>query len=332
MTTGVKAWRRLAGSWAGLGAAWVVLAVAGRVIPGVAEVWAAHVYPAWSNLIVPISERASWPWTPWVLAGLVTLAGVTARGVASRRWAVAAWLALVATLGGAFETSWGWHAEQPPVERRLSLSAGPVDEADLETMATRLHATLVASVPVGDLDEEDALASLQASMRTFAPDVRVPSRVKHVAGVGFGTLGVAGVISPWTLEVHVDAGLPAWSRVAVAAHELAHIAGFESEAGAELVGLLAGLRAEHADARYAAALRAWTWLPWSVREGFSLPERTQRDLEALDRAAARRDDRLTRWAWSLYARYLTSRGQGEGTAGYARGVTLLVEAQRAGLW
>ncbi|MDR9392114.1 MAG: hypothetical protein RI554_08825, partial [Trueperaceae bacterium] len=41
---------------------------------------------------------------------------------------------------------------------------------------------------------------------------------------------------------------------------------------------------------------------------------------------------VRRVAWTAYAAYLRARGQGDGVAGYARGVTLLDAARRAGLW
>ena len=68
------------------------------------------------------------------------------------------------------------------------------------------------------------------------------------------TFGYAGIASPFTLEANLDGGLTSVSKVAVAAHELTHTAGFAREADTDFLSALAGLRADDPYARYAVAL------------------------------------------------------------------------------
>jgi len=199
-------------------------------------------------------------------------------------------------------------------------------------LAHALVRIITDAAPTGEFELEAAHASVVDSVAVLAPSVRLPTRVKQVPGWLFGSLGVAGVVSPWTLEVHIDRGLPRWSQAAVAAHEWAHLAGFATEAGAEVVGLVAGLRADHPHARYAAALRAWSSLPPEVRAVDALPERAQLDLTAARLASERQVPWLSSVGWGVYEQFLRSQGQPEGLSGYGRGVVLLYQAWRAGSW
>lgn len=322
-----------------LGGAALAAVTAVRLVPGGPEAWARHLYPALSRAIVPLSERAPWPWTP--LAGLAVIVAVVAlaRTAPSRRRAWARAVGVVLLLAAGFEATWGLHGARPGATDRLGLApAGaavasvPIDEAELRRLAERLEELLVLDAPVGRFDEPDAYAAVRRELSAFAPGVRLPQRGKRLPPGWLGALGVAGVISPWTLEAHVDGGLPAWARVAVSAHELAHLAGFAGEADAELLGLLAALRSDHPHARYAAALRAWASLPVTVRTPAALPTRAEEDLRALREALAARRDAWADPAWRLYDLWLRGRGQEEGVAGYANGPRLLARAAEAGLW
>lgn len=315
--------------------------------PGGPHAWATRVYPAWSATIVPLSERAPWPWTPLLAAGLLALVVVwIVRGPRRlRTWTRL--LGVVLLVGAGFEASWGLHASRPPVEARLGLRAttGPpapaepdgsrastVSTDELRRVARRLAAIVHRDVPTDGFDARAAHAAVARSLATFAPGVRLPRSPKVIRPGLLGPLGVAGVVSPWTLEAHVDGALPPWAQVATGAHEAAHLAGYESEPGAELVGLLAGIRADHPHARYASALRGWAAMPLEARQGTVLPPRALADLEALRAAVATRWDVPARLLWSAYERWLVIRGQPDGLAGYAAGPRLLASAARAGWW
>jgi hypothetical protein len=316
----------------------LALVAAARLVPGGAEAWARRLYPALSHAIVPLSERAAWPWTP--LAALAvsaaTVALIRTAPTQRRAWARAAGVVLLLAAG--FEAAWGLHAARPGAPVRLGLAPVgaaarvPADDAELRPLAERLENVLSRDEPAGPLDESAAQAAVRRELSAFASGVRLPQRVKRLPPGWLGALGVAGVISPWTLEAHVDGGLPAWARVAASAHELAHLSGFASEADAELLGLLAALRADHPHARYAGALRAWASLPATVRTPSAVPARAEADLRALREALASRRDAWADPAWRAYDLWLRSRGQEEGVSGYANGPRLLARAAEAGLW
>lgn len=323
----------------GLAAALGVAAVA--LHPSGTSAWSTRFYPAWTAAIVPATERAPWPWTPLLAVALLAVVVVSiVRGPRRvRTWTRTIGVALL--VGAGFEASWGLHASGPPVEARLGLRvqapspASPAtagELAELAQVAAKLAEIVRRDAPAEGLDAPAAHASVVRSLATFAPDVRLPVAPKVVAPGVLGPLGVAGVVSPWTLEAHVDGALPPWAQVATGAHEAAHLAGYESEAGAELVGLLAGIRADHPHARYASALRAWASLPATVRRETTLPPRAHADLGALQAAVATRWDAPARLLWSAYERWLVVRGQRDGLAGYAAGPRLLASAAEAGWW
>jgi len=323
----------------GVAAAAGVAAVA--LHPSGPSAWSSRFYPAWTATIVPATERAPWPWTPLLAAALL---GVLVVSIVRAPRRVRTWTRLIGVtllVGVGFEASWGLHATRPPVESRLGLRsapgspgspATPGELAELAQVAAKLAAIVRRDVPTNEYDASAAHASVTRSLATFAPGVRLPVAPKVVRAGILGPLGVGGVVSPWTLEAHVDGALPPWAQVATGAHEAAHLAGYESEAGAELVGLLAGIRADHPHARYASALRAWASLPAASRRATPLPPRAHADLGALQAAVATRWDAPARLLWSAYERWLIVRGQREGLAGYAEGPRLLASAAEAGWW
>lgn len=167
---------------------------------------------------------------------------------------------------------------------------------------------------------------------TEAAGLALPERVKALPAGTLLRMGYAGVISPWLLEPHVDAGLPSASALAVALHELAHTAGFAQEADAEAVGILAGLTCDDPSVRYAATLRLAT----AVRAGLgpeagdafaaAWPVRAQQDAQAAAEATARyRVELLTRGANTVYDAYLRAQGGKEGLREYDRGTQLALE-------
>lgn len=321
--------------WAGAAAVAGVAAVALR--PGGPEAWARHAAPALAEAWTTLGDAVPWPWTPPLAAALLVIAVLLARRARGRGHATARLLGLGLLIAAGFEATWGLNARLPAAPERLGLVTArevsvPADEGAMQAMARRLPDIVRRDAPSGRLDEAAAFAAVRDALTKLAPGRPLPTRPKVLPGPILGPWGVAGVISPWTLEAHVDGGLPPWTRTAVAAHELAHLAGFASESDAEFVGLLAALRADHPHARYAGALRAWTWLGGDLRDVGTLPPRAQRDLAALRKARERRDETVSHVAWALYDRWLRVRGQPAGTAGYAEGPRWLARAGAAGWW
>ena len=176
------------------------------------------------------------------------------------------------------------------------------------------------------------VARLAAELRPGYPPATLPSRIKLLPAGLMLRFGFAGVASPWLLEPHVDAGLPAASRLAVSLHEFAHSAGFASEAEAEAVGMIAGLECSDQRVVYAAALRLASNLAAAAtpeaRRDFvdAWPERARRDARALARASERfTDSALAPGATAAYDLYLRSQGEAAGIGEYDRGTELALQ-------
>ncbi len=165
----------------------------------------------------------------------------------------------------------------------------------------------------------------------------LPRRVKLLPAGTLLTFGFSGLTTP-ILEPHVDAAQPGPGFLAVAAHELAHCAGFCSEADADLIAAVAGLGASDAYARYSVALHLFRHFSSHLdpaeqaKAASALPDRARRDIEAMEAAVARyRVAPLANVQREFYDAYLRSQGLEHGTREYSFIVRLLVAAERKGI-
>jgi hypothetical protein len=265
----------------------------------------------------------------------------------------AAWLLV------AFVLCWGAGYRRQAIEARLGLETDGLEADDWsrldDEVAERflgcIHDALAmdaapadASGPTAGGDaREAAIASVRAAIaRTVlewdGAEPRLPARVKRLPAGSLLRFGSSGVTLPWTLEACVDGALPEVAEIAVAAHELAHVAGANGEAEAELLAAAAGLRAESALSRYAVALEALSRTigeqPAEKRQRIErrLPARAREDLEAYRAVAARyHSPRLSAPQRVLYDAYLRSQGVQAGVRDYSRAARLFAMAHRQGL-
>ena len=263
-----------------------------------------------------------------------------------RTWA---WRGLViaALVYGWFLVAWGANYGREPVVALLGLTqAGsfqqPISKSEVEALA-RFFGEVVRENVGSDRDETLALASVRASLirllETYdLTNLNLPARVKSLPPGTLLTFGYAGIASPFTLEANLDGGLTSVSKVAVAAHELTHTAGFAQEADTDFLSALAGLHADDPYARYAVALSFFAKTAGALSEEAynalydSLPEEAKRDLAEMREVSLRYyRPALARPLSSLYDRYLRSQGVEAGVKDYDRVVTLLVYARRRGL-
>jgi hypothetical protein len=262
-------------------------------------------------------------------------------------WGRAAAISVTALLvWSSFAAIWGIHYVRAPLADRSSLSDA-VEERDLIALGTHLSQVIATDAPTTEHSDpataaRAAIAAIPVSVERSTAQldglrVEIPDRVEMLPSGMLLAFGTTGVISPWLLEAHVDGALPAAARVAVAAHELAHLAGFAREDEAEAMGAIAGLRADDPYARYAVALFQLASLAPALPPESSnallatLPARARADLEEAARAIERyRLDWLIRPSRILYDRYLRSQGVSAGIASYAQGSSLLARAYAAG--
>ncbi len=297
-----------------------------------------------SHLLAPTVGRV-----PWSVSGiLLALAAVAlAAALASRAGRSALRRRLPGILVGlllSFSLVWGLGYRRAPLAQLLALPPGAPDAADVRAAADTLIGVLreTASASPGPSEaatsEARAAACIAAEVRRLGgANVAVPPIAKPLPPGSLLALGFGGVTSPWLLEPHVDAALPPAARLATAAHEMAHAAGFAREADTDALAVLAGLRCGDAGVRYAVALHAVSGLlagtPRPQRDALAarLPQRARADLEALAVAARRyRSDWASRAATRVYDAYLKGRGVRAGMADYDRATDLVVRALAAG--
>ncbi|HET8986794.1 MAG TPA: DUF3810 family protein, partial [Trueperaceae bacterium] len=197
-----------------------------------------------------------------------------------------------------------------------------------QAVSARGDASAITAPPA----TEAASACLAAYLPTVLaePLPSVAGRVKSLPPGWMLRFGFAGVINPWLLEPHVDAGLPTAAGLAVALHELAHTVGFAREAEAEAVGLLAGMTCSDERVRYAASLKAASSLSGLLtplaRESYLArwPAVATADEAAASEASQRYLSRQAAdFAARAYDTYLGSQGAAGGMDDYGRAATIV---------
>ena len=321
----------------------VAIAVVGSLGPGAAARYAELVFPPLTRLVVPLGAAVPGSAT---LAGALVMIGVLAwigwRRPPVRTLGLVVVIVLVTILWGL--AAWGVHYRRAPIAERIGLAASASDgeRDELQHMLVTTIAANAPSQPLGDDAAHAAIHSIAAAMAGLASDLEgwVPLLPDHVVSLPPGSLlrfGTSGIVSPWWLEAHVDGALPPAARIAVAAHELAHVAGWAREDEAEALGAWAALQADDANARYATALfqvaRLASGLSEPEREALlsALPERARADLRAAaDAASAYGHPVFRSMSRYVYDRYLRSQGIADGIRSYAASTDLLARVMGSG--
>jgi len=288
-----------------------------------------------------------------LLISAAALAAALVWGGRARRAALraAAWSVALGVFAFPLTFGLGYHASDAASVLGVPTAPDPDEQRRAEVLVLQVlndAATLADEAPVDGSEPaaaggDAAPASIGARLarcvtgfveRRFPAGTAagaLPTRVKALPEGWLLRFGFAGVVSPWLLEPHVDAGLPWPSTLAVALHELAHTAGFAREADAEAIGVLAGITCDDALVRYAAALRLagamTTAMKGEERSTFlaSWPAAARRDAAAAAEATARwRDRRLAAFGERAYDAYLRGQGVSSGMADYDRGTAVAV--------
>jgi hypothetical protein len=328
----------------------VAIAVLWTVLPipasSIETIYSRSIFPIVAWLVIHLTDLF-----PFSLAGMIlivtpiNLIFFLTRAIQKRRWRVAwVWQIPLAalTVYGVFILIWGANYKRLPIEELWQLEANKVQTQNLEMLAENLiivmqeeqNATRDPAVAAITLREAIQIQIKQITGGTPT----LPTRVKATPAGLLMILQTSGVVSPITLEAHVDSGLPEPFFLAVAAHEWVHTAGFAGEADTDLIAAIAGLRSSNAYARYCIAL---TYFGKVLSD---IPEASQTKLTQLLPSIARADYAALRiaqkthtapWLASLsqvtYNQYLKSQGVKAGVQDYSRVGRLLAAAQNKGL-
>lgn len=311
-------------------------------------------YAGVARAIIPVTGAL-----PFSLAGLLGLGGALWLGVSLvrswrrlglrtflQRWGLRA-LFFGTVLWALFLVMWGANYARTPLETRYGLPEGPTRSAEVAQLARDLAQVIAQDAPAKrppDAWARGVAAARTALEKTVAAlegrTLTLPRYVKRTPpGLLIFSGQATGIVVPWTLEAHVDGALPLPYALGTALHELAHLAGYGSEAETDFVTGLAGLTADDPLLRYSTALTLFS------RAARSLERDAYRELYAALPAVAREDiaalravydrflpPRPAAWLQTLfYDTYLRSQGVGAGVADYDRATELLVGAQRSGL-
>ncbi len=246
------------------------------------------------------------------------------------------------TLYGIFILVWGANYRRLGIEELWQLETNKVKTQDLEMLAENLI-IILQQEQNSTREADDAFTALRAAVQTQIKQITgvtptLPSRIKGTPAGLLMVLQTSGVVSPITLEAHVDSGLPEPLFLAVATHELVHTAGFAGEADTDLIAAVAGLGSSNAYARYCAALAYFGKILGDIPKKSQskliqqLPVQAKNDYVALRIAQGQYS---IPWLASLsqitYNQYLKSQGVKAGVQDYSRIASLLAAAQNKGL-
>ena len=312
------------------------------------------IYPAVSSVLSPIQSMLGFPLALIALLIVVLIAIYNfirvIRFGGFWRWLVGCIFTL-SLLSVWFFVAWGANYQRIAVVDILELESIEVEtqSVQLELLATYLLDVIEREAdPNRNNDSNavpDAIRATSQAMQSFVEQQNInpptlPENVKYWPKgsllVGFSA---SGVMLPWFIEPTVDSALADADLVAIAAHELAHAAGFATEGDADFVGILAGLSAENSFSRYAAALRSYRTISSDLPDDL----KTKLDLRLPSIAKSDWNDaynvyleyQAPQWLkqqnQTIYDSYLQSQGIEAGIKDYSRSTQLLIQAMQKGL-
>lgn len=348
-------WRWVLGACLLVEVAWIVLPPPD---PFVERWYSQGLYPAFAAVFVPIQNAAPVPITALLAALAILVAGYWAwrtarqlRDVGESQWRLlprfcgfAAGSLIVFFLW--VLVVWGAGYQRTPVAERWALDdryPTPAESARLRAeLLDVIHATVEAAPEATRADAVVAVADAMEATLGKRGDhaVRVPRQVRATPPGLFLTFSAAGMCVPGAVEPFADGAFDDVTFVQIAAHELAHVAGYNRESEATLVGYLAGLAADDPLARYAVALDIYTDLMRRLLDEETrlaaweaLPPRAQADVLTGHAIAARyqiQNRLFQQFGYHIYDGYLKTLGIEDGMADYATGLRLFTGAWRNG--
>jgi hypothetical protein len=306
-------------------------------------IYARGIYPVLGPVIAFISAQVPFSLALMVLCGLLLWIPVylILNIVRCRRGRLTFWraseqtlaaFAIVAVLGfHAFYLFWGYNYLRPPLEQRLGLGSADLS-AERQSATARLIVgqAVAARVPVPAWDRTELNALIDGAIDSALRDLEgrgtpVVSPLKGDWSTGLLAMqGNRGVISPFTLEAHVDFGLPAFALPFTAAHEKAHLAGFARERDANFVAWYALTHSNDPRLRYSGYVGVLNYFLNPETRRMALP--LEADLRALSDYRSRTiSEPLQRKSLQVYGAYLRANRMGAGLADYSQ-VAQLIQA------
>ena len=322
------------------------------------SVYSGKVYRHIAAVLVPISDAV-----PFSLTGLTFIL----LGVGVPLLLVRSWRRHITTQGGLrrfalmwfwrgaaaslvvyalFLATWGANYSRSSLEARTALELAPATTEEMTSLTLSLAQIVADNAHAAHGPNLNAAfwagkASLRDVIYDFeGQEVTLPSRVKATPpGLLMLSGQATGVISPFWLEAHVDRALPDYAFLAVGLHELAHVAGYSSEAETDFVAAMAGLKADDPYVRYSVALSLFSRFAWQLPGDAYQAAYDLLPQVAIDDLAKRRAVRVKysppkpvrKVQAKVYDSYLRTQGVSAGIKDYGRVANYLASAEREGM-
>ncbi len=269
-----------------------------------------------------------------VLAALAALAlGRAVRAPGARLRILRRAIAAVAIVAIWFEVSWGLGYGRVPLGDKLVVDDARTNERSVDAFADHVVAELSAAAgPAHRADDAGELGARLAP--TFAATIArlgdrgrfPPQRIKPTIFQSFmERSATSGFTDPWTHEINVDASATRYERPAYYAHEWAHASGFNDEAEANYIAVIACRTSRDPVLAYSGWLLTFFNLPGNVRLSRPMGRLAYDDVMAIRRRVLHQLDRHVVAAQHVaYDAYLHSNGVTAGYASYGLFVRWLV--------
>ncbi|MBD5633799.1 MAG: DUF3810 family protein [Candidatus Eremiobacteraeota bacterium] len=242
-----------------------------------------------------------------------------------------------------FMFSWAFDYSRIPLSEKLALHEERTGEDSVNRFADRITDELTRAAPAA---HRERISDAEVAVRlepTFERTIRrlgdvatfAPPRIKPTV---FQPLlqasATTGFTDPWTHEVNVDSSLFFFERPAIFAHEWSHVSGFNDEAEANFISVIACTTSGDPLLRYSGLLLVWENLPQGVHLTHRMGRLAYDDLMAIRARYVRNvNARVEHAGRAAYDGYLKSNHVKAGYASYGLFIRWMTAADfdRSGL-
>jgi len=242
-----------------------------------------------------------------------------------------------------FELSWAYGYARVPLTEKISVHNDRTNEVSVAMFGDRVTDRLSELATAAHREHVDDATFAARLVPTFDATIRrlgnratfPPPRVKPTFFQPMMALSAtSGFTDPWTHEINLDAGAFFYERPALYAHEWAHVAGFNDEAEANFIAVVACTTARDPLVQYSGWILVWFNLPADVHLTHRMGRRAYDDIMAIRaRYMKQSNPTVARAQRIAYDGYLKSNHVKAGFASYRLFIRWMTGADfdRAGL-
>lgn len=347
--------------WGGLFLFTLLIQMMARKLPGFAEWYAVHIYPAIMRVLGGISDLAPFALDELFIY-LLTLAALLyvvfgVRKMIKKRIRMGRWflqtgkgLLKIGILWFlVFTANCGVNYHRTPFSELAGLRPEEATVEELEELCLWLTDRIEETADQ-IMHQENGLCALPGNLRDSTRDamMRLGEQYPQLSGWYpkakpvwtwrvLSLENLEGIYGPYTMEAHYNPDIPAYNQPAVLCHELSHLKGFMREDEANYIAYLACTGSEDANLKYSGLLLAYTH---SINALYRADRERALEVRAQLCRQAELDYAYHRYYWQQYESqisalsdkvndvYLKANAQSEGSKSYGRMVDLLIGEYR----